>query len=84
MLLCCQVVLPHILEQIVNCHDSIAQEYLMESIIQVFPDEFHLATLQTFLRSCAELNEDVPVKNIVIALIDRYAPSRTFLFSTQI
>lgn len=30
-----QVVLPGILEQVVSCRDPIAQEYLMECIIQV-------------------------------------------------
>lgn len=39
---------------------------------QVFPDEFHLQTLNLFLRSCAELHQHVNVKNIIIALIDRY------------
>lgn len=36
-LLCCapQTVLPSVLEQVVKCHDPIAQEYLMECIIQV-------------------------------------------------
>lgn len=34
---CClfQIVLPGILEQVVNCRDALAQEYLMECIIQV-------------------------------------------------
>lgn len=40
---------------------------------QVFPDEFHLQTLNPFLRSCAELHQHVNVKNIIIALIDRYS-----------
>lgn len=43
------------------------------SILKVFPDEFHLQTLNPFLRSCAELHQHVNVKNIIIALIDRYA-----------
>lgn len=43
-----KVVLPGILEQVVSCRDAIAQEYLMECIIQVFPDEMHLATLNRF------------------------------------
>ena len=30
-----QLVLPGILEQVVSCRDAIAQEYLMECIIQV-------------------------------------------------
>lgn len=38
---------------------------------KVFPDEFHLQTLNPFLRSCAELHQNVNVKNIIIALIDR-------------
>ncbi|XP_070303476.1 vacuolar protein sorting-associated protein 35-like [Salvelinus sp. IW2-2015] len=68
-----QIVLSGVLEQVVNCRDSLAQEYLMECIIQVFPDEFHLQTLNLFLRSCADLHQHVNVKNIIIALIDRLA-----------
>ncbi len=87
-----KVVLPGILEQVVSCRDAIAQEYLMECLIQVFPDEFHLATLQPFLNSCAQLAANVNVKNIIIALIDRLAVSKDIelpddlfdIFSTQI
>nr|CAG4640615.1 EOG090X00QE [Eulimnadia texana] len=64
-------VLPGILEQVVSCRDALAQEYLMECIIQVFPDEFHLDTLHTFLKGCAELHADVRVHSILIALVDR-------------
>ena len=41
--------------------------------LQVFPDEFHLGTLDLFLKSCADLQPEVNVKNIVISLIDRLA-----------
>ena len=70
------VVLPGLLEQIVSCRDAIAQEYLMECLIQVFPDEFHLKNLQPFLNSCAQLVPTVNVKTIIIALIDRLAASK--------
>jgi vacuolar protein sorting-associated protein 35 len=40
---------------------------------QVFPDDFHLQTLHSFLKACAELQPGVNVKNIIIALIDRLA-----------
>ena len=43
-------VLPSILEQVVKCRDAIAQEYLMECVIQVFPDEFHLLSLNPYLQ----------------------------------
>uniref|UniRef100_A0A8B9YXM5 Vacuolar protein sorting-associated protein 35 n=1 Tax=Bos mutus grunniens TaxID=30521 RepID=A0A8B9YXM5_BOSMU len=59
--------------ELVNCRDALAQEYLMECIIQVFPDEFHLQTLNPFLWACAELHQNVNMKNIIIALIDRLA-----------
>jgi vacuolar protein sorting-associated protein 35 len=39
----------------------------------VFPDEFHLQNLHAFLKSCAELQTGVNVKNIIISLIDRLA-----------
>eukprot|EP00457_Paulinella_chromatophora_P001420 gb/GEZN01001422.1/.p1 GENE.gb/GEZN01001422.1/~~gb/GEZN01001422.1/.p1 ORF type:complete len:813 (-),score=157.46 gb/GEZN01001422.1/:626-2872(-) len=64
-------VLPRILEQIINCKDQIAQEYLMEIVIQVFSDDFHLATLETFLSTCSQLQESVNVKNIMVALMNR-------------
>jgi len=66
-------VLPGVLEQVVSCRDPIAQEYLMECIIQVFPDEMHLATLNNFLNACGQLHPSVNVKNIIISLIDRLA-----------
>ena len=65
------IVLPRILEQVVNCNDEIAQEYLMECIIQVFPDEFHIKTLETYLKSCVDLHEDVNIKNVIVSLVDR-------------
>ncbi|OZJ02141.1 hypothetical protein BZG36_05231 [Bifiguratus adelaidae] len=49
------------------------QEYLMEAIIQVFHDDFHLRTLPQFLSATAQLHPKVNVKQIIIALIDRLA-----------
>lgn len=68
-----RMILPSVLEQVVNCKDVIAQEYLMEVVIQVFTDDFHLHTLGPFLSACANLHPRVNIKNIVIALIDRLA-----------
>ncbi|EIN13275.1 vacuolar protein sorting-associated protein 35 [Punctularia strigosozonata HHB-11173 SS5] len=68
-----RLILPSILEQVVSCKDVIAQEYLMEVVIQVFTDEFHLHTLGPFLSATAQLHPKVNIKQIVIALIDRLA-----------
>lgn len=45
----------------------------MECIIQVFPDDFHLATLKKFLASCLELQPGVDLRSIYTSLMDRLA-----------
>lgn len=65
------VILQPLLEQVVQCRDVLAQEYLLEVITQVFPDEYHLHTLDQFLAAVSRLNPHVNVKTIVIALMDR-------------
>ena len=68
-----EVILQPLLEQVVQCRDVLAQEYLLEVITQVFPDEFHLNTLDQLLSATARLNPHVNVKAIVIGLMDRLA-----------
>ncbi|KAL5129290.1 Vacuolar protein sorting-associated protein 35B [Glycine soja] len=73
-------VLPSVLEQVVNCKDELAQFYLMECIIQVFPDEYHLQTLETLLGACPQLQPTVDIKTVLSQLMDRlsnYAASST-------
>jgi vacuolar protein sorting-associated protein 35 len=67
------VVLPKVLEEIVSSKDKIAQYYLMDCIIQVFPDESHLNTLDLFLDTCPLLKEKVNVRSILESLMDRLA-----------
>lgn len=64
-------ILPVILEQIVQCKDVLAQEYLLDVVIQVFPDEFHLYTLDEYLNCIKDLNPSVSLKKVLITLIDR-------------
>ncbi len=66
-------ILPRILEQVVQCKDTLAQSYLMECIIQVFGDEFHIATLDQFLTACTQLKEKVNVRAILEGMMDRLA-----------
>ncbi|XP_078431095.1 vacuolar protein sorting-associated protein 35B-like [Wolffia australiana] len=66
-----ETVLPRILEQVVNCKDDLAQYYLMDCIIQVFPDEYHLQTLETLLSACPQLQPTVDIKTVLSCLMDR-------------
>ncbi|CDW58167.1 Vacuolar protein sorting associated protein 35 [Trichuris trichiura] len=68
-------ILPKILVQVVSCKDPIAQEYLMECVIQVFSDEFHVRSLDVFLKTCADMHQRVNIKNVLTALIDRLISS---------
>ncbi|KAL6207567.1 hypothetical protein ACLB2K_018524 [Fragaria x ananassa] len=73
-------VLPRVLEQVINCKDELAQYYLMDCLIQVFPDEYHLQTLETLLGACPQLQPTVDVKTVLSQLMDRlsnYAASST-------
>ncbi|KAI5588388.1 hypothetical protein POPTR_005G110600v4 [Populus trichocarpa] len=64
-------VLPRVLEQVVNCKDEIAQFYLMDCIIQVFPDEYHLQTLEILLGACPQLQPSVDIKTVLSRLMER-------------
>nr|XP_043615373.1 vacuolar protein sorting-associated protein 35B-like [Erigeron canadensis] len=66
-----ETVLPRILEQVVNCKDELAQYYLMDCLIQVFPDEYHLQTLETLLGACPQLQPTVDIKTVLSQLMER-------------
>lgn len=53
-----RTILPSILEQVVNCKDIIAQEYLMEVVIQVMLAEtspYAMDLTSLFLRRCSPM-----------------------------
>lgn len=66
-------VLPRVLEQVVTCKDGIAQQYLMQCIIQGFPDAFHLGTMDALLAALPDLQPEVKVHAIMSSLLDRLA-----------
>jgi vacuolar protein sorting-associated protein 35 len=49
-----QFVLPKMLELIQTSKDSMAQEYLLDCMIQGFPEEFHINTLPELLNTCSK------------------------------
>ena len=68
-----RVILPKLLEHVIKCRDVLAQSYIMDIIISVFPDDFHLATLTPFLAVVPQLKERVNVRTILEALMQRLA-----------
>ena len=67
-------VMPRVIEVIANSKDVIAQQYLSEVMIQVFPDEFHLSRLSDLLSLLTtQLNDGVNLQSILTSLMDRLA-----------
>ncbi|XP_022769203.1 vacuolar protein sorting-associated protein 35B-like isoform X3 [Durio zibethinus] len=74
-----ETVLTRVLEQVVNCKDDLAQYYLMDCIIQVFPDEYHLQTLETLLGACPQLQViEAQVDMPAVGAITLYVSLLTF------
>ena len=68
-----EVILPQILEHIVVCGDPLSQAYLMDCLVQVFPDEYHIETLPILLNVCPRLRDKVNIRTILQGLMDRLA-----------
>lgn len=64
-------ILPEILQQIIKCRDSIAQNYLLDVIIQIFPDNFQIYSLKTFLKALLSVGGDVNITGLLNSLIER-------------
>ena len=73
-------VLPSLLDQItLNFKDNLAQQYLLDCIVQVFPDEFHVATLGSLLAACSRTMPGVDLRPVLVNLMRRlkdYAAER--------
>jgi len=68
-----QTALPKILEHVIWIKDVMSQQYLFESMIQVFPDEFHIKTLEQVLSSYTKASPAVDMKPIMVTLMNRLA-----------
>ncbi|TID18146.1 hypothetical protein CANINC_003887 [Pichia inconspicua] len=65
-------ILPQILQQIIKCNDSIAQNYLLDVIIQIFPDNFQINSLTIFLNTLIKVKDNINLNSIFSSLINRF------------
>lgn len=74
-------VLPRLMGQINSCKDRSAQQFLLDGIIQTFPDRFHLHTLPELLGICVMLGKNENVAGIrgsvalIMEKVSNYASS---------
>lgn len=71
-------ILPKVMTEIIDCKDKIAQAYLFESLLQVFPLDLHLRTLDTLLGILPKLVSDhITIKTVALALLARITEGAT-------
>ncbi|CAA9988129.1 vacuolar protein sorting-associated protein 35, putative [Plasmodium knowlesi strain H] len=63
--------LPKLLQNLSTINDSLIQQYIFESIVQVFSDECHIYTLDILLNAILKTNSSLDFKGILITLLKR-------------
>lgn len=72
-------IFPTITEQIVQCRDLLAQSYLVDVMIQIFPDTFHFQTLDSLLGDVfLKLHPMLKKSELVATLVDRFVTYRRY------
>ncbi|KAK6465297.1 vacuolar protein sorting-associated protein 35 [Scheffersomyces coipomensis] len=72
-------IFPTITEQIIQCRDHLAQSYLIDVLIQIFPDDFHFATLENLLNNVfINLHPLLKKSELISTLIDRFITYNKF------
>jgi len=66
-----EVILNQILDHIVTSGDPLSQAYLMDCLVQAFPDEYHIETLPVLLNVCPRLKDKVNIRTILQGLMER-------------
>ena len=69
-------ILPKILSQVIETKDALAQQYLLDCTVQVFPDDFHLGSLEALLACCSNTQKAVDLRPVLVNLMTRL---KTFL-----
>lgn len=68
-----ETIYPIVTEQIIQCKDHLAQSYLIDVLIQIFPDNFHFATIDDLLNNVfLKLHPALQKSELVSNLVDRF------------
>ena len=66
-----EIVLPKLLNIILNSKDQLSQQYLMECIIHAFPDSFNVKCIESLLEATSNLEEGVDIGIIFVSLMQK-------------
>ena len=68
-----QQILPKLVEILLESRDALSQQYIMECVIQAFPDEYNIQCMNEILKTATQLDENVDVKTLFIILMEKLA-----------
>jgi vacuolar protein sorting-associated protein 35 len=66
-----EIVLPKLLNIILNSKDQLSQQYLMECIIHAFPDSYNVKCIESLLEATSNLEEAVDIGIIFVSLMQK-------------
>ena len=66
-----EIVLPKLLNIILNSKDILGQQYLMECIIHAFPDSYNIKCIQSLLEAISDLEKGVDIGIIFVSLMEK-------------
>ncbi|OHT06048.1 hypothetical protein TRFO_05692 [Tritrichomonas foetus] len=67
-----RIILPYVFKHVELCEDEVAQEFILQSIVHAFPEDFHILTIDQLFSVLGRVEQSVPVLNIVSQLLDRF------------
>ena len=66
-----QIVLPKLLNIILNSNDKLSQQYLMECVIHAFPDSYIVKCVESLLEAMSNLEKGVDIGSIFVSLMQK-------------
>ena len=66
------IILSFIAKHVELCEDSLAQEFILQSIIQAFPEDYHIATIDELFAMFGKVEQGVKILLIVNQLLERF------------
>jgi hypothetical protein len=67
-----QIILPFIAKHVELCEDELAQEFILQSIVHAFPEDFHFVTVERLFAVFGRVEQGVKILYIVNQLLDRF------------
>ena len=66
-------ILPKLLQIIINAKEKISQQYLLECIIQAFPDEYNIPSMKLILDTVFQLDKMIDSKTLLVDIMEKIA-----------